>query len=184
MECRCYCCVTPRWVWLSLCMPTCKTSAGKGFAWQPISSAKFASRSRSLGREFNLILLQSQASQQKQRAPGRRMKRLPQRSHGFQPARLHTGSVPGRCRVGAGPPAACSPAARRAAARQGCRQSRGARQPSSHCFLSAFSVARVGVSVSRLAESHAAFSGERGSCRRCQQPRSQSAQESHCWHLC
>lgn len=73
MECRCYCCVTPRWVWLCPCVPVRNTSASQSCAWHPISSSKFASPSRSLGREFNLISPQSRGRQREQHAPSRRM---------------------------------------------------------------------------------------------------------------
>lgn len=68
MECRCYCCVTPRWVWLCLRVPVRNTSASKSCAWDPISSSKFASPSRSLGREFNFVSLQPQGRRQEQPA--------------------------------------------------------------------------------------------------------------------
>lgn len=68
MECRCYCCVTPRWVWLCLRVPVRNTSASKSCAWDPISSSKFASPSRSLGREFNFVSLQPRGRRQQQPA--------------------------------------------------------------------------------------------------------------------
>lgn len=59
---------------VSVTLPVRDTSASESRARRPISSSKFASPSRSLGREFNLISLRSPGRQQEQQAPGRRMR--------------------------------------------------------------------------------------------------------------